>query len=326
MRIRMPERPFISIVMPLYNKETGVKRSVESVLAQTFTDFELIVVNDGSTDRGPEFVRGIADERIKVYDQENQGVSVARNMGMMQSISDLIAFLDADDEWFPNYLETIVSLKKKFPSCRMFATSYIYRDPNGYEHAPLIRNLAVGFNEGILNNYFKIASQSDPPIWTSAVCINKKDILSVGGFPAGIKSGEDLLTWARLATQCKIAYSILPKAVYNLQEKLEGRPVRCPQKNDVVGQSLGRLLNRIDQNQVEDFKKYLGLWHQMRASCYLRLGCRKEATQEILAMWSYGHRGLRFWIFRFLSLIPWPFNKWTNSLFSYVKKYQRRFN
>jgi glycosyltransferase involved in cell wall biosynthesis len=186
--------PIISIVIPLYNKEIEVSRAIKSVLNQTVQDFELIVVNDGSTDKGPDVVRAINDPRIRMINEENGGVSAARNRGIKETRSELIAFLDADDEWMPSFLETIFRLRRNYPSCSVFATNYLYGHINGSFTPPIIRELPGFPWEGIFKNYFKVASKSNPPIWSSAVALTKKAITSIGGFPVGITFGEDLLT------------------------------------------------------------------------------------------------------------------------------------
>ena len=87
------------VVIPLYNKEVYIKNTLNSVLAQTIKDFEIIVVNDGSTDKSAEVVKSLSDPRIRLINQVNAGVSVARNRGINEAKADLIAFLDGDDEW-----------------------------------------------------------------------------------------------------------------------------------------------------------------------------------------------------------------------------------
>src|SRR5712692_9736802 len=98
----------VSIVVPLYNKAPYVRRALDSIAAQTFSDFEVIVVDDGSTDDGPSVVANYGDSRVRLVRQPNAGPGAARNAGLAQTQGELIAFLDADDEWLPTYLEESV--------------------------------------------------------------------------------------------------------------------------------------------------------------------------------------------------------------------------
>ncbi len=93
--------PLISVVIPLYNKEPYIKRAIDSILAQKIQDYEIIVIDDGSTDKSAEVVKSFPDPRIRLIQQENAGVSAARNRGIEEAKAELIAFLDADDEWTP---------------------------------------------------------------------------------------------------------------------------------------------------------------------------------------------------------------------------------
>lgn len=106
----------ISVVIPLYNKAHTITRSLTSVMRQEFTDFEVIVIDDGSTDNGRDIIlSNFQDSRIKVIPQQNAGVSAARNRGVTESHGDYIAFLDADDEWHPQYLSYIVRAISRYP-------------------------------------------------------------------------------------------------------------------------------------------------------------------------------------------------------------------
>ena len=96
-----------TVIIPLYNKEPYIKRALETVLNQTYDNFEMIIIDDGSTDEGVRIVSSIQDTRIKVFSQINSGVSAARNRGALLAKNQYLAFLDADDTWEPNFLQEI---------------------------------------------------------------------------------------------------------------------------------------------------------------------------------------------------------------------------
>ena len=317
-------RPVISIVIPLYNKEKEVTRAIQSVLAQTVTGFELVVVNDGSTDRGPEVVRSISDARIRVFDQENAGVSAARNRGINESRSELVAFLDADDEWKPDFLETILHLKEKFPSCSVFATNYVFREVNGKYHSPIIRGLPPHPWEGVIEDYFAVAARSDPPLWTSAVAVTKTAIRSIGLFPVGVTGGEDLLTWARLAINCDIAYTSQSKSIFCLRASIAGSPTRLYDKIDIVGPELQSLLQKAEEPEKHMLEEYIALWHKMRASTYLQIGRRNEAISEIKKMKQFSKRNLLFYIYSTVAIMPGMFFNITIKGLSLINIFRRR--
>ena len=205
----------ISVIIPLYNKEKQIARTLQTVLEQTFQAFEIVIVDDGSTDGSVQEIEQIKDSRIRLIHQQNGGVSAARNRGITEARYDLVAFLDADDEWKPTYLETQYQLYQKYPECSVYACNYKFQNTEGRVTPTIIHKLPFQTEDGVLSNYFEVASCSHPPLWTSAVMVKKEAIQSIGGFPIGIKSGEDLLTWARLAVQYQIAYCIGIEAVYN---------------------------------------------------------------------------------------------------------------
>ena len=213
----MPELHYskmISVIIPLYNKETLISKTIHSVLSQSYRDFEVIVINDGSSDKSVNVVEEFHSEKIRIISQQNAGVSAARNRGIEEAQGKYVAFLDADDEWRPDYLENQMLLAHQFPECDVVAHSYDFCRSGTIVH-PRLNGVPFSGDKGVLENYFKVSCLSDPPLWTSAVVVKKRAIKNVGGFPVGIKSGEDLLVWARLALQFKIAYCLHPLAVYN---------------------------------------------------------------------------------------------------------------
>jgi glycosyltransferase involved in cell wall biosynthesis len=255
--------PRISIVMPLYNKAETVLDSLRSVMVQTVTDWELIVIDDGSTDGGGEQVSTLGDTRLRLHRQLNAGVSVARNAGVELARADLVTFLDADDLWKPDFLAAILALREEYPQAGWFATGYEIRPDFGAARIPRLSGLASDFKRGFLPDYFCIASRSDPPVCSSVVAVIKKNLQAIGGFPAGITSGEDLLTWARLAARYPLAYDLHPLAVFRVSG-IE----RCPDPYDRVGLALAEL--GAEYPQSPGLREYLGLWYRMRAVMALR--------------------------------------------------------
>lgn len=276
----------ISVVIPLYNKATSIASTLECVLSQSFTDWEVVVVDDGSTDGSCEIVDAINDSRVRLIRQQNTGVSSARNKGVSESKGEYVAFLDADDEWVEDYLEKQFELTQKYPECDVFAMNYEFRDINGKKTSTIINKLPFNNLDDVLSNYFEVASYSHPPLWTSAIMVKKSALQSIGGFPQGIKSGEDLLTWARLACRYKIAYSTKIGAVYNLGEGYDfaNKPPRRQDEGDPVGKELKKLFR---DYKPQGLRKYIGHWHKMRSSVAIRYYDRMEAFTEAIKSFYY---------------------------------------
>lgn len=296
--------PKISVVIPLYNKEKSVASTLRTVLNQTFTDYEIVIVNDGSTDNSVAEVEKIYDARIRLINQQNAGVSAARNRGIEEANGELIAFLDADDEWKPEYLATQYHLSQKYPECSVFACNYEFRNAEGNVTSAIIHKLSFAGEDGILINYFEVACCSHPPLWTSAVVVRKSALQAIGGFPVGIKSGEDLLTWACLACKYQIAYSITPLAVFIFDERIfnADQKQRMPESVDVVGNELFKLYKA--NPGIVGIKQYVGLWHKMRARIFLSKHLRWRAFYECVRAIQY-HVSVKIIVFLILSLMPY---------------------
>lgn len=294
----------ISVVIPLYNKEKQIAHTLQSVFKQTFQDFEVVVVDDGSTDSSVAEVEKFSDSRIRLIHQKNAGVAAARNRGIEEAKGDLIAFLDADDEWKPEYLVTQYLLSQKYPHCLIYACNYEFQNLEGKVTPTIIRKLPFTGEDGILSNYFEMASCSHPPLWTSAVMVKTQAIQAIGGFPLGIKSGEDLLTWARLAVKGEIAYSKEVEAIYNLGEGyvLTNLPPRRQDKGDPVGKELVKLLSVYPGKMA--LKRYISHWHKMRASVAIRYGEKIETMKEVLRSLFYDPFNMKVIPFFFLAMLP----------------------
>ena len=211
-------KPRFSVIMPLYNKAPYVRKAVESVVGQTCRDWELIVVDDGSTDGGGDIVASIGDPRIRLVRQENAGVSAARNRGVALSgeaafRSPYICFLDADDWWEPNFLEEMAVLIERHPDAGIYGTGYWIVKNGRKRLAPI--GVDDGFTEGEINYCRVYARTLCMPLWTGAVCLPRHIFDEQGGFPTGIKLGEDFLLWVRVALAHSVVLLNKPLSNYN---------------------------------------------------------------------------------------------------------------
>lgn len=251
----------ISVVIPLYNKEEYIQRAIESVLSQTFQKFEIIVINDGSTDNSTHIVETIPDSRIHLINQSNMGVSAARNRGVEESSFEYIAFLDADDKWHNNHLEIIVDLINKYPECGVFGTSYFFSRNNDTIFTPSVfGNYTFDGDDGVLTNYYEIASGADFPIHQSSYAVKKEFFKKIGGFPVGIVSGEDIITLAKLHAVCDFAYSKVPSSLFYLIT--EGKNKRPVNRYNPLDKEFDQLLTTASHRK--GIRRFVSSWHKRR--------------------------------------------------------------
>lgn len=199
-----------SVVIPLYNKELSIKNTIQSVLNQTYQDFEIIVINDGSTDNSAKIVESISDDRIRLVNQSNQGVSAARNCGIRVAINQWVAFLDGDDLWKDNHLEEINKMINLFPDEKVYVTSFKYSDERRMFRYPRKNTIFE------IDNYFKEALK-ESLIWTGVVTINKTCFDNIGFFDETMNRGEDTDLWVSLARNYYIVKSSVITAIYRVE-------------------------------------------------------------------------------------------------------------
>ena len=207
--------PKVSVIIPLYNKAPYIKRALDSVLAQTVQDFEIVVVGGNSTDGGEDIVLGYSDSRIRFVKEAGKGVSAARNQGVDAARAELVAFLDADDEWLPEFLETVLSLWLKYPQAGLYTTSWssstkgVLRDRKYY-------GIDEDF-EGIISPIFIHAALADGatfPGITSSTMLPKNIFLNLGGFREDCCASEDIDLWARISLYYQNAHSQRHLVIY----------------------------------------------------------------------------------------------------------------
>jgi glycosyltransferase involved in cell wall biosynthesis len=210
----------VSAVIPLYNKARYIRRALESVFRQTHPVDEIIVVDDGSTDDGPEIVRAIHDPRLRLITQANAGAGIARDRGVRAAHSEFVAFLDADDEWAPEFVARVLSLFRDFPAAGIAGTRYASCRPDGDVVNLPISTLTLAPWRGILPDYFA-ASQQSPPLWSSATMIRKSTYEEINPQASPVKLGEDQFLWCQVAMHTLVAYDNTASAYYH--EEAEGR-------------------------------------------------------------------------------------------------------
>ena len=269
----------ISVIIPVFNKDATIARALNSVFNQKERPDEIIIINDGSTDNSIQVIQQFDNEIIKLVHQSNFGVSVARNRGIENAKFDYIAFLDADDEWLPEFISTIKSLIHLYPEAIGYGTKYIIKSETNISNNINLGRLTFRGNTGIIDNYFEVSNHSAPPICSSAVCIRKKDLLDVGGFPAGVKAGEDLITWARLALKGHFAYSVTPLSIY-YQSTFDKLPPPPP-SYDFIGNQLVEMGRNSKGREKKELNKYISRWNKMRAALFLINGKEMQALKEI---------------------------------------------
>ena len=263
-----------SVIIPLYNKAPYVKKALESVFAQTYTDFELIIVNDGSTDDSAAIAEDLLASRLsgvpdKVHDfvgcssplacrlivQANGGVSAARNNGVAASKGEYVAFLDADDWWEPTFLEKMAELIADYPEAGLYASNYYYHKDG--------RNIVkVDIPTGYFNYPKEYYKNFAMPVWTGATILPRKVFEEIDGFPMGVKLGEDFLVWAKVAFSYPVAFLNEPLSYYNntlppnyrATYKLHKPEEHMLFRLDILGKEAIRLL---DENGDNDWRRLI---------------------------------------------------------------------
>ena len=201
----------ISVVIPLYNKADYIEATIDSVLTQSFADFEIVVVDDGSLDDGPTRVNRIPDARIRLFRKENQGVSSARNFGIRQAAGEYIFFLDADDTIKPDCLEEFASLTQEFPDAAFYTANFSARHPDAGE-----RIICHKKDKGYIDHPYRDLFKRNIFPRTGAMLVRKNCFDQAGFFLEQLCKYEDLELNIRLLDKFRVAYTPTVVMVYNL--------------------------------------------------------------------------------------------------------------
>ena len=200
--------PTISVIIPLYNKEREIEGTIRSVLAQRLQPLEIVVVDDGSTDRSAALVEAIPSPLIRLVRQPNAGECAARNQAIAEARGELLALLDADDEWEEGFLEEVAALYREFPGCGIYSTAFRVVSHDGIFPAP------TPTRRGIVDNFFRDSAHRYVSI-PSASAIPREVFDRVGGFPEGMKMGGDLYMWIKIARRYPVCFSPQPLCRYS---------------------------------------------------------------------------------------------------------------
>jgi len=275
--------PLVSVVVPLYNKAEHVARALGSVLTQTFQDFEILVVDDGSTDGGATVVEGFVDPRIRLIRQANAGVSVARNNGVDAARASLIAFLDADDAYRPDFLENALTLRARYPAAGGFAMNYEVIDQAGLGR-PGVPHTAEPTLLLDPATYFRIGKFGSP-VFSSSVVVDKAVLERAGGFPAGVRLGEDIDTWLRICFIAPIAFDRRLGGIYFLDAGNRAVTTNPPPERYVFFDTIDRWvagqppLSREVLADINEFKNFFSLIY---ARFQIRWGVPSEGRRALI--------------------------------------------
>jgi len=261
----------LSVVIPLYNKEQNLRATIQSVLSQSYRDFTLIVINDGSTDNSLAVLNEFKDSGVIILSQENKGVSSARNRGIKEAATDYIALLDADDIWDHGYLSEMISFINDYPLASLYGCGYSFQE----SHSGVVEtNLGLQANYKGYIDYFVHAK--DNTLFTSSSVIFRRDaFLALGGFDESLTRGEDIDLWIRFALHKKTAFYNKPLVIYKLDGENRALRARVPSDKSLLWN-----LERYKQYELTDpvFKQFLDNWRLAHLHNYLT-GVSTEVTE-----------------------------------------------
>ncbi|MFB3918323.1 MAG: glycosyltransferase family 2 protein [Terriglobales bacterium] len=284
--------PRFSVVIPLYNKAAEVERAIRSVLRQSERDFELIVVNDGSTDGSAYVVESIHDGRLRIVHQSNAGVSAARNRGIAEATGEVVAFLDADDEWMPHFLSLVSELERQFPEAGAVATCFLIDKGPGLVHRARVTGVPEHPWRGLLHDYFGTRNT----LWSSCVAIRKTVFETTGLFRNGLRMGEDLDMWFRIAAYADIAYTTEVAAVWHWTAS--NRACSSFEARDVtfLHESVAAIINdpRVSVSKKSAAQTYAADVELENVKALLR-GRRRDEALMCLQRWRSDHRANCKW-------------------------------
>lgn len=284
------KRSEITVVIPLYNKEAEIERAIRSVAGQRVAPYEIIVVDDGSTDRSAQLVEQMQIEHLRLIRQSNRGVSAARNRGIEAATTRWVALLDGDDYWRPDYLSTICTLMERYPDCGAYATAFDIL--NGEQLTPAKTPTTEGpvdFFEASMHHYVLIPSSTT---------LDRELVRSLGGFPEGMRMGEDQYLWTRLARRAAVAFSPRREVVYS--RTASNRSATLWQ-TEQCATSLEALYNAAASDSSNEYVARVALGKGLIVSSR---GGSREARHTLQTFRSTRRNRFAWWKLRVLNTLP----------------------
>ena len=280
-----------SVIIPLYNKEAEIRDTILSVLGQSYQPLEIVVVDDGSTDRSADIVRSIDSPLIKFISQTNGGECAARNRAMSEASGEYMALLDADDRWEPEFLAEIVSMIEEFPGCGIYSTAFQIVSHDGIfpSDSPTER--------GVVDHFFRDSLERNITI-PSASVIPMNVVDRVGGFPAGMKMGGDQYMWVKIARHYKVCFSPRNLAIYSKVASNRSSAIYSPETSKY---SFEKLYNPLGALYEREFIARVALGKALVVSAK---GGTEDAqrTIDVFSKTKFSRRIL--WKVRVLNMLP----------------------
>ncbi|MCM8786962.1 MAG: glycosyltransferase family 2 protein [Candidatus Omnitrophica bacterium] len=267
---------FFSVIVPTYNRKFFLKIAIESILSQTFEDYEIIIIDDGSTDKTELLIKDlikksfIAREKIKYIYQEHKGVSFARNLGVMLANGKFICFLDSDDRYRQNKLEVTFQYIKKYPTYKIFHTEEIW-----YRNGQLLSQKK--YHKKPTGYVFKYAVKMCC-ISISTVAIKKEIFDVVGKFDENLPACEDYDFWLRVASKFKVF--LIPQY---LTIKEGGHPDQQSKKYPALDRFRIYALKKILESKELDEKNYKIAFEELKNKCkiYIEGALKRKKLDEV---------------------------------------------
>lgn len=303
----MAHSPLASVVMPAHNAEPWIGEAISSVLGQTLSSWELIVVNDGSTDRTAAVVASYADSRIKLVSQGNHGPNHARNVGLSLARGNYIALLDADDWYEPRHLELTTTFLQAHTDCSLVCTNYSFATSDGARTPGLYPGEILGRQgDGVIPDFFAIPRRNRSFPITCCVVFRSDLIAQYGSFDETLIIADDLEFWVRWGLQSKFGYIDEPLSCYRIDTPGSNRKdlALSIRMRRMAWQKMTAHENRGDSGRGRES------YARFRNRCLFRLTAlsiaagQPDETKMIAALWPRSTRDPYYWAGRFLAGIP----------------------